>query len=697
VRKAYQLATATAAGSAWLATAVPARAEEAALPQPQVDPSAASSATIYTAADFSRFAPRNALDMLNQVPGFTIRGDDGDQRGLGQATTNVLIDGERVASKSDGVFTQLQRIATARVERIEIVDGGTLGIPGLSGQVANVITRPDALSGRFSYRAGFRPKYARPQFFGGEISISGSGEQLDWTLAYSHGTGRGGAGGHDAFIADPAGIITDNRSAVVRFVGDFPKLSGNAEYTTAGGTIIDANASYSRDYSNFSNDEQRRPVGLAERFRDFDNRERGWGYELGGSADFAAGPGRLKLIGLERFDRLHERQTSRLSYADTAPDTGIRYTSSTDTGERIGRAEYSWPMLGGTWQLDAEAAFNRLDRTAALFDLAPSGDFVELAFPEGSGGVTEDRYETILTHNRTLAPGLTLQLGAGGEYSQLAQSGPGGLVREFWRPKGSASLAWAVREGFDLTLGLTREVGQLSFGDFLASVSLAQGNQNAGNALLVPQQSWELELEATRSLGAWGSTTLRVYATRIEDYLEIVPAPGGTEALGNIDSARIYGLGWNGTINLDPLGFAGAKIDAELLLEDSRIEDPLTGEARSLGERQDRQFDLSLRHDVPGSNWAWGVGIEYDHTLPYYRLSEVGRDWEGPIYTSAFIEHKNVFGMTAKLSIFNLTNGRARFERTVYDGYRDRSAVLFREYRNLSVQPIFNFNLSGDF
>ena len=27
---------------------------------------------VYTPADFARFAPRNALDMLRQVPGFTI-------------------------------------------------------------------------------------------------------------------------------------------------------------------------------------------------------------------------------------------------------------------------------------------------------------------------------------------------------------------------------------------------------------------------------------------------------------------------------------------------------------------------------------------------------------------------------------------------------------------------------------------------
>src|SRR5690606_16003616 len=94
------------------------------------------------------------------------------------------------------------------------------------------------------------------------------------------------------------------------------------------------------------------------------------------------------------------------------------------TGEIIGRAEYRWNMWKGDWQLDAEAAFNSLDQTAQLYDLDPAGSFVEIPFPFGSGGVTEDRYEVILTHNRTLARGLTLQVGAGASIRSWRRPGP---------------------------------------------------------------------------------------------------------------------------------------------------------------------------------------------------------------------------------------------------------------------------------
>ncbi|MEL1249422.1 TonB-dependent receptor plug domain-containing protein [Aurantiacibacter gilvus] len=690
---------------ACLAFASPATAQEMEEPS---DPDAADAtaadpasdtrngARTYTPEDFARFAPRNALDMLGEVPGFTVRGENSD-RGLGQASANVLINGERITNKSDGVTSQLQRIATDRVERIEIVDGATLGIAGLSGQVANVITKPGGISGRFSYRASFRPRYAEPAYYGGEVSLSGSGDNLEWTVAAANGIGRGAAGGSNAFIYDADGNVLEQRDIRMQFVGDFPRVSGTVKWTSPGGTVVNANANYRRAYEDFREYQDRDLTTGTDLFRRFENRNRGWGYEFGGNVEFDLAGGRLKLIGLERYSRNRSRADSIFDYVDGSPDEGSRFASRTESGERIGRAEYSWDMLGGDWQLDAEAAFNRLDRTAQLFDLDPTGTFVEIPFPNGTGGVTEDRYETILTHSRPLADDLSLQIGLGGEYSTISQTGANGLTRSFWRPKGSLNLAWQPEEGLDISLELARTVGQLSFGDFLASVSLNQNQQNAGNVELVPPQNWELELEATKTLGRWGSTNLRLYARLIDDYIEFIPVTGGLETRGNIDSASLVGMRWNSTFQLAPLGFKGAQLDLTLVLEETRLDDPLTGESRSFGGHQNRRIETELRHDVPGSNWAWGLGVEYNHTLPYYRLGETGFNYEGPAYTYAFIEHKDVFGMTANLTVFNVTDGRAIQDRYVYAGYRDRSPLLFRETQDLSVQPIFNFRLTGDF
>ena len=99
---------------------------------------------IYTPADFARFAPKTAYDMLVQVPGFTIRSAD-QERGLGQASENVLINGQRIANKSGGAIdaaaAKLPRRAASSGSRSSTPPAS--GIAGLTGQVANVIVKAD--------------------------------------------------------------------------------------------------------------------------------------------------------------------------------------------------------------------------------------------------------------------------------------------------------------------------------------------------------------------------------------------------------------------------------------------------------------------------------------------------------------------------------------------------------------------------
>lgn len=359
--------------------------------------------------------------------------------------------------------------------------------------------------------------------------------------------------------------------------------------------------------------------------------------------------------------------------------------------------EYRWGMMGGNWEVDLETAFNRLDQASQFFNLAAKGDLVQVPLPDSSGEVTEDRNEIILTHGRTLAEQLNLQLALGAENSTLAQSGPRGLTREFWRPKGSLSLAWTPRTGLDLALNIARRVGQLSFGQFLANVDLALVNANAGNAELKPTLSWETNLQIKQSFGAWGSTTLQLYTYHHDDYIDIIPIPGGGESPGNIDSARLHGIEWTSTINFDPKGWEGVRLDASLKAEESSIKDPLTGITRPFSNHYNREAEFTLRHDMPGTNWAWGVGLQYNNVLPAYRLSQVEVSYEGPTYTQAFIEHKDFFGLTANLSVFNLTDGRDVYRRTVYNGLRNNGVVQFHENRDLSLQPTFTLQVTGNF
>jgi len=668
-----------------------------------------SDRAVYTPADFERFRPNTALDMLEQVPGFQISQQD-QGRGLGQASENVLINGKRVASKSDSAVGQLSRTSASRVERIEIVDGANFGIPGLSGQVANVIVASGSMSGRFRYRAQYRPDYTPPAWASGEVSLSGTSGNFDWNAALQLGTGRGGAGGGEGIkVYDANDNLLETREALISNKGEYPRLRAGVKWNSPGGVVANIDADYGLAFSRQSVDEWRRPVGGVPYFRDFLNRDEGYDYNINADVDFPVGPGRLKLIGIERFSQSDGPATSVSIYEDGRPDEGSLFYTDSKAGERIARAEYRWDMLGGNWQLDAEAAFNRLDRVAEVGVLVPpSGnandippderDFARVPFPGGTGGVTEDRYEAILTHSRPLGEGLTLQLGGGYEFSRLSQTGTGGTTREFWRPKGSANLAWSIEPGFDLSLKVARTVGQLSFGQFLATVDLDDNNNNAGNIRLVPQQAWEGTLELKKNLGPWGSATLRGYANLIDDYIDIVPVPGG-ESPGNIDGqARLYGIGLNATINLDPLGWKGAKITTSSTYENTSLADPLTGVDRAFSGHARFQNDTELRWDIPDSDWALATGVNIIDVDPYVRLFETGRNWEGPVYHYVAVENKDVFGLNVTLSVFNPTNGgNAYNERFVYTGLRDRSPLLLREYAKLNVSQIVSLSVSGNF
>jgi hypothetical protein len=426
-------------------------------------------------------------------------------------------------------------------------------------------------------------------------------------------------------------------------------------------------------------------------------RTHGHNYEIGGDYEFALGPGRLKLIALESF-RTSDFSTELTVDPDTgAPRTGSRFTQASDSGERIGRGEYRWKMFGGDFQLSGEAAFNRLHNVAGLAFLSPAGDFHPIPFPSGTGGVTEDRYETILSFGRALTSDLSLQLSVGREYSKIAQTGANARSRTFMRPKGSLSLAWAAMDGLDISFKVARKVGQLNFADFLANVNLSNNNTNQSNNELRPQQSWEFDLEAVKDLGPWGSMTVSAFDNRIEDYVTVVPLPLGGEGVGNIASARSYGVSLSSTIRLEPLGFRGAKLDIDAQLSRSRLVDPVTGDRRAFDRFQPRNLSLQFRHDVPGSDWAWGGSFRTTRFDPYYRLAEAGFDYTLKNALGLFVENKDVFGLTVQARVNNLLEQDSVFDRFVYTGARGSSPVLFHVDRRRAVGHIVSFTVKGNF
>lgn len=650
----------------------------------------------FTPADFARFAPKTAYDMVRQVPGFTIRAAD-QERGLGQASENVLINGQRVTNKSGGATDELRRIPAADVERIEIVEAASLGIAGLAGQVANVIVKAERkASGQFEWSPNFRAHFTKPQWLGGSISYSGREGPVDYTLSLRNDWGRGGFGG-PIEIFDADGVRTELREETYRNQFEHPILQGKFGVDGPGSSVGNLTLAYGPYWS---------PEHIRDRRtrRDGDHRRRstitkldGYTIEINGDYQFAVGPGRLKLIGLRKFDHEPRVTTQVLSFDSGAPSTGIRLSRDSRIGETIGRAEYGWKTGPNDWQISLERAFNSLDQIGTLFELSSSGDFVEVDFPNGTGRVEEVRYEAIGTFSRALGPKVDLQIAAGAERSQLARVDGDVEPREFLRPKGSITLGWRPAKGWEASLKLRRRVGQISFYDFLAQPNLNQDREAAGNPELVPPQSWELETEIGRELGAWGKTRLRTWAHRVDDIVDRIPIGDNGEGVGNLPRATRFGAESVSTFQFDPIGWAGAKLDATFGFENTSVRDPLTGDDRAISGIRDRWVSLSLRHDIAGSALAWGIYGDHGHYTSVHLPSEIYRSWEGPWWVGVFVEHKDLFGLTVRADFGNLMNARHRLDRFVYTGRRTTHPIAFIQDNNQLIGPIFDLSVRGNF
>ena len=690
---------------AWLCGAGPAFAQADPPPDEtngdQPPPTAAEAPTVqggrtYTPADFARFAPRNALDMLNQVPGFAIVAADTERRGLGQATGNVLINGERSSDKSTDVFAELRRISAADVVRIEIVDGATLNVPGLSGQVANIVTASRGLSGNFVWRPQQRAHRTPFRWSNGEASLNGTVGGMDFTLSARNDSFRNGNAGPE-LVFTPAGDILDRRDEVLSVNGDQPRLSATLRRNFGNGSILNLIGAFGLFHNNVEEVSLRSGPGQPDRNRNLTEREREHNYEFGGDYEFGLAGGRLKLIGLRRFEHSPFRQTLVQTFADGRPTVGQRFTQVADETETIARAEYRWSGWGD-WQVSLEGALNRLDIENGLFERNAAGDFVPLPFPNSAATVQERRAEALLTWGRALSPTLNVQLSAGGEYSQLSQEGAGGLTRTFYRPKGFVNVAWRPAPNLDLSARIERQVGQLNFFDFVASANVSGGTTNAGNANLVPPQSWNGQVQATRNLGPWGTATARLYGRLITDVVDIIPIGTTGQAPGNLDgTASVYGLQWTSTFNFDPIGWRGAKVDMNLQFQKTRLDDPLTGLRRPINENMTRQVEVNFRHDVPSSDWAYGANFFQYRQSAGFRLDQRFRFLDTPGSLGLFVEHKDVMGLTVRAGVDNLLGTNESFSRTFFDGRRnaDNSNILFTEDRDRFYGPVFTLTISG--
>jgi len=204
-------------------------------------------------------------------------------------------------------------------------------------------------------------------------------------------------------------------------------------------------------------------------------------------------------------------------------------------------------------------------------------------------------------------------------------------------------------------------------------------------------------VEFDKDFGQGFTVNLNPYIRFISDLVDRIPIGDDGDAVGNIDTAKLYGIDLNTSIKGDRWGWNGTQFDLDINWRDSRVDDPVTLNSRQISRDLKTFWHARMRHDIPNSQWAYGGGVrEYADYKGFRLFTTDDPTLERPI-TYAFIEHKDVFGMRVKAELINLLDSSEDFTREVFTDRRDRGVLDFTEFQARKFGPILNVEFSGSF
>ncbi|RZJ04498.1 MAG: TonB-dependent receptor [Brevundimonas sp.] len=642
---------------------------------PEVD-TAQRGVLVFEPAFFAGSSPNTALDMIFRLPGFGLDTGDNGTRGFAGAAGNVLIDGDRPSSKSDSLDAVLRRISASSVERIELIRGGAPGID-MQGRavIANVVLKRTVIVERvveanaYIYPDGYVGPILAGQYSrrDGDNLIEGS---ITATTDRTDGTSEGFRRRYDGAgnLIQDADLVLWDRFRNVRATGGW-------QGTVAGGKLK-LNGLAGWFGSENSQDLLIRSGAGVDSFNDEESDSTR--IELGANwtRDLTPKLG-LELVALQNY--VAEDYTGvSLGGGDTST-----FTADATSGESIGRAVLRYrPDDRFAVEVGGEAAYNFLDSSNALEE---NGAVIPL--PSASVKVEELRGEVFGQTTWRPSPKFTLEAGVRVEVSEISQSGDTDQSKSFVYPKPRIQATWTPWTGHQFRLRLEREVGQLDFGDFVASADIDIGQVEAGNPDLEPQKA--TVIEGVYEKRFWGEGVFDITASHaeIEDVVDIIPLAGGFDGVGNIGDGVSDYLQLRLTLPLDKLGLANARLQARGSWSHTEVTDPVTGEDRRFQGNQNFGCGVSFNHDLQGGKYAYGFdhGCNVDRgTL--FRVREV-RNLIAEPFVTFYGQWKPDTRTTVRVDIGNATDRAAGYDRDIYTGPRDTAPLAFRETRRTKMSP----------
>lgn len=674
-----------------------------------VRPTSSSDRLVYDAVFFTQYNPQTALDMVRQVPGFSLDGGD-DRRGFSGAVGNLLIDGVRPSTKSQGVDGILSRIPANQVVRLEVLRGAAVA-GDASGQsvLLNVVRTPSAGSG--VYEVGFEltsRDVAAPR---GELSYSGRNGNIEWGVGGSIFSQYRDLPGW-RLLYNPADTYVGRVDTPSPRDFRETTLNGNIAFPLFGGRL---SATSQWNWWRFHADSDYIFYDAADLFSSsietvFEEQRRG--YEVGLNYDRDFGPWSMALIGLVNRRLYTSEEDGALT---NLPINEYLQDVRQETGETIFRATLARP-LGARQRIEfgGEAALNTLDQA-----LIYAEDGTVIDFTNDNVTIEEERAEFFASHTWRPTDRWSLETRLNWETSTLTFTGDTNDVVElsYWKP--SIQLSRTFLGNNQLRARIYRDVGQLDFGDFTTAAAVADNLIAGGNPELVPQTAWIAELGGDLRFPGGAALSFTLAQHEISDVSDLVKIEddNGTpldpsddlvyDAPGNIGDGEMTRLDVNFST---PVPFVeGGRLTIEGMLADSEVTDPVTGQPRIISYTPESRYEVNFRQDLPDIKFAWGISVFKEGEFQAYRFNEIDTAEEGP-WVDLFVETTALpYGMKLRAWAANLFDGTVYRDRRFFNEDADpgpgfisagrTGANTSRDYRQreFARAPWFILELSGTF
>ncbi|WP_116808954.1 TonB-dependent receptor plug domain-containing protein [Steroidobacter cummioxidans] len=641
----------------------------------------------YEASFFAEFQPTTALDIVRRVPGFTFQPGDTTVRGFAGALGNVLIDGQRPASKAVLLEDVLRRIPISAVTAIEVIRGGAPGI-NMQGQsvVANVIRR----SGNMSTLAGeLTGLFATEHEPGVGLRLESASNidrlTLNGTLNFRDEQQYGSSGKGELTRRDAnrelylsSGFETDWRQRQYQ-------ANGQAEYQGDAGLLRINLGGTSSDTKQYDILTPR--SGVPQTFDwhittdiKLDQGEAGVDYEHTLSDALSARALLLqtlerKIISADSIDTLNLQRSE---------DEALR-------GESILRSSATYRASSAvTIETGLEGAYNFLDVDARL-----SRNGTPVPLPAAKVKIEERRGEAFVDFRWKATPRLASDFGMRYEMSTISQSGDHDAKRTLSYAKPRVMVRFDMNSDIQLRGRVERTVSQLEFRDFASQASLDAGIINGGNANLKPENAWEFEgTIETRFWGA-GALLLSYMHSLVSDVVDLVPV-GDFDAPGNLGDGTRDKISLGLSLPMERLGLSGTQVRLNSDWSWSQVEDPVTFESRRITKHSPLGGNLLITKEFPALNSTLSLEDSYSKRETYFRIGEVRTEhWDH--FFRLYWDWTPRSDTVIRMMVNNFT-GRPRSRwRTVYDGSRASGQILYHEDRHIDAQRFIQLQIRKTF